>query len=156
FARFRRESIAARIAATLSHFQERALPVTWHIGPSSEPPDLAQHLLAHGMIHNEDEPGMAIEIDRMRDDFGAPPALTIDSVRDEQGLRAWVDVWLFPVPGDVRRRSLDVLRQKGLGAARPWQYYVGRLDGRAVSISELFTGRGVAAVHYVTTLPEAR
>jgi GNAT superfamily N-acetyltransferase len=155
-ARFSRPDIDARIDAVLSHFRHRAQPVTWHIGPTSEPPDLAQVLLAHGMTHSEDEPGMAIEIERMRDDVGAPPGLAIEPVCDERGLRAWVDVWLFPVPDDVRQSIHTVLQQRGLGADLSWRYYIGRLDGKPVAISELFVGHGVAAVHYVVTLPEVR
>jgi ribosomal protein S18 acetylase RimI-like enzyme len=129
--------------------------VGWHIGPSSEPADLAQLLLAWGMVHHESEPGMAIEIDQMREE-PAPLGLSIEQVQDVDGAADWIDVWLFPVPDDIRRRHLDVLLQLGLGESVPWRYYLGRMDGRSVATSKLFVGEGVAAVHTVTTLPEVR
>lgn len=156
YAHFSPDAIDAQVEPVLAHFRRHARPVTWHIGPSTKPTDLGRFLPAHGLAHSEDEPGMAVEIDRMRDDFAAPPGLTIETVRDEGGLRDWIAVWLFPVPDDVRRRHLDVLRRRGLGANLPWRYYVGRLDGKPVATSELFVGEGVAAVHYVVTLPELR
>lgn len=155
-ARFDRDEVGTGITSVLSHFRQHSRPVTWHVGPSAEPPDLGRSLLAHGLTYSEDEPGMAVEIDRMREDFEIPPGLAIETVRDERGLEEWVSVWLFPVPDDARRVPLGALRGRGLGDGVPWRYYVGRLDGRVVATSELFVGEGVAAVHYVVTLPEVR
>lgn len=59
---------------------------------------------------------------------------------DEKGLEEWVSVWLFPVPVEERRLYLDSLCLRGLGEDLPWRYYVGRLDGAPVAISELFIG----------------
>jgi GNAT superfamily N-acetyltransferase len=155
-ARFSRDQVDAQVASVLAHFQHVARPVTWHVGPSTTPDDLGEILLAHGLTHSEDEPGMAVQVDRIGNDFAAPPGLSIDSVRDEADLADWVSVWLFPVPESIRQLHLDVLRLRGLGDDLPWHYYVGRLDGRPVACSELFTARGVAAVHYVVTLPKMR
>jgi len=155
-ARFSPDTIDAQVEAVLSHFRQQARPVTWHIGPSTEPSDWGRVLLAHGLTHSEDEPGMALVIDGMREDVTAPPELVVEMVRDERGLEEWVSVWLFPVPDDTRRSVLDALRGRGLGDARPWRYFVGRIGGRPVACSELFVGRGVAAVHDVVTLPEVR
>lgn len=144
------------VADVLAHFRQRSRPVTWHIGPSSRPVDLDRALVAHGMLHDEDEPGMAVEIGGMRDDFPAPPGFTIETVRDATGLETWVGIWLFGAPPDIRRLYLDALLGRGLGDSLPWRYFLGMLDGKPVAISELFAGAGVAGVQYVVTLPEAR
>ncbi len=156
FSQFSRDDVDSGIESVLSHFRRRSLPVTWHIGPSTQPSDLGRFLLAHGMTHSEDEPGMAVELDRVWDGFDVPAGLMVEPVRDEDGLADWVSVWLFPVSDDVRRLYFDVLRQRGFGDHLPWRYYVGRLGGKPVATSELFVGEGVAAVHYVITLPELR
>lgn len=155
-ARFSPYTVDAGIAEVLDHFRRRGLPVTWHIGPSTQPPDLDRSLLAHGFTHSEDEPGMAVELDQMRDEAAPPPELTIETVRNEAGLAAWVDIWLFPVHAEVRRLYFEVLRQRGLDEALPWQYYIGRSAGRPVAISQFFSAEGAAAVQYVVTLPELR
>ncbi len=155
-AHFSLDSVDAQIESVLSQFRRRSRPVTWHVGPSTEPADLGRFLLAHGMTHSEDEPGMAIDIDRLQEEGTVPPGLTIDMVRDKRGLEAWVSVWLFPVPDDGRRRYLNALRQLGLHGDLPRRYYLGRLDGTPVATAELFAFAGVAGVHNVVTLPEAR
>ncbi len=146
----------AHIESVLAHFRQRSQPVTWHIGPTTEPPNLEQMLLAHGMVHSEDEPGMAVELTHILDSLPTPPGLTIHQVRDARGLRDWVDIWLFPVPVEARQPSFDALLGRGLGDDLPWRYYVGYLDGHPVATSELFVGAGVAAVHYVVTQRDLR
>lgn len=141
-------SLDAQVESVLAHFKRHSRPVTWHVGPTTEPPDLGQALLAHGMTHSEDEPGMAIELAHIHDDLAIPQELKIEQVRDQHGLRDWVAVWLFPVPDAVRRLCFDALLARGLGDDLPWRYYVGYLDGKPVATSELFVGEGVAAVHY--------
>lgn len=153
---FAPDTVDVQIEAVLAHFRHHARPVTWHVGPTTTPTDLGTFLLAHGLVHDEDEPGMAVAIDQMREDGAVAPGLAIEAVQDDSGLKDWVDVYLFPLPADARRGYLDVLRQRGLGDDLPWRYYVGRLDGRPVATSELFLGAGVAAVHHVVTLPELR
>lgn len=155
-ARFSPESVAAEIETILAHFRARSLPFTWHIGPGSGPPDLGDRLLAHGLNHDEDEPGMAVDLDRARDDFAIPSGLEITPVRDQSDLREWVNVWLFGAPPHIREIYFGALRQRGLGDDLPWHYYLGRVAGRPVAISELFMGEGVASVQYVVTVPEVR
>src|SRR3712207_5371721 len=55
-ARFAPDDAGARIEAVLAHFRRRSRPVTWHVGPSTDPADLGRFLLAHGLVHGEDEP----------------------------------------------------------------------------------------------------
>lgn len=155
-ARFATDVAGAHIESVLAHFRQRSQPVTWHIGPTTEPPNLGQALLAHSMTHSEDEPGMAVELAHIPDSLPTPPGLTIHQVRDERGLRDWVDVWLFPVPAESRQLAFDALLGRGLGDELPWRYFVGYLDGNPVATSELFVGAGVAAVHYVVTLRDLR
>ncbi len=156
WARFHPATVDAQIEAVLAHFRRQSRPLTWHVGPSTEPADLGRFLLAHGLTHGEDEPGMAVEIGRMESDVDAPAGLTIETVRAERDLADWVAVYLFPVPEAVRRVHLDALRRRGLGEDLPWRYYLGRLDGTPVATAELFLGAGVAAVHHVVTLPALR
>jgi GNAT superfamily N-acetyltransferase len=150
------ETAGSAIEAVLSHFRQRSLPLTWHIGPSTQPRDLDRFLLSHGMEHSEDEPGMAVEIERMRDDFQAPPGLVIEQAQKEDDLETWISIWGCGAPEVVGRFWLDAFRQMGSGDDLSWRYFVGRLDGRPVATSKLFIGAGVAAVHHVVTLPEMR
>lgn len=155
-AHFTPGTVDAQIESTLAHFKQRNLPVTWHIGPTTQPPDLGQALLAHGMTHSEDEPGMAVELASIQDNVLPPDGLTIREVRDEGGLYDWVSVWLGPAPEETRKLHFAALLNRGLGDGPPWRYYVGYFDGKPVATSELFVGEGVAAVHYVVTQRDLR
>ena len=50
----------------------------------------------------------------------------------------------------------EVFLARGLGPDLPWRIFVGRVDGKAVSIAEMLLGAGAVGVQYVVTLPEAR
>jgi hypothetical protein len=43
-ARFTPDTVDARVEEVLAHFRARSRPVTWHIGPSTEPTDLGRVL----------------------------------------------------------------------------------------------------------------
>ena len=150
------DNVDDQIEAVIAYFRARSRAFTWHIGPSTKPADLADALIAHGLTLRESEPGMAIEIDRMREDLEIPAELTIETVHDAASLADWVSVWLPPVAEDVRRRQFSALLSLGVDETLPWQYFVGRLNGEPVATSEIFLSAGVAAVHQVVTMPSAR
>jgi GNAT superfamily N-acetyltransferase len=156
WARFQSDQIDQQIESVLGHFRARAVPVVWHVGPTSEPADLGSALLRHGMTFDEEEPGMALDIDQMNDDLAAPPELTIEPVEDEAGLRDWVSVWLFPAPEKLRQAYFAVRRTLWLEHERPMHCFLGCWQGKPVATSMLYLGKGVAAVHHVVTLPEYR
>jgi ribosomal protein S18 acetylase RimI-like enzyme len=158
YARFSPEEADAGIESVLTHFRAHGRPLTWHIGPSSEPADLASRLMARGMTHDDtdDEPGMAVVIDAARLDFARPDGLVVEPVRDARQLAEWVAVWLFPVSADLREVYFDVLHRRGFGDDRPWRFYLGRVAGEPVACAELFMHRGVAGVQHVVTLPALR
>src|SRR5215212_2828530 len=74
------------IAESIERLQAHAAPGTWHVGPSMRPADLNARLIAHGFTYAGDEIGMAIDLSALPVELNAPPALTIDRVRDERNL----------------------------------------------------------------------
>jgi GNAT superfamily N-acetyltransferase len=155
-ANFGQGEIDAGIESVLSHFRRVARPVTWHVGPLSRPDDLPCHLEAHGMVHSEDEPGMAVGLDTLVPAPAIPAGLAIKPVEDEAGLRTWIRIWLFGAPEAIRTMYFEALRGRGIGGDLPWRYFVGSLDDEPAAISQLFTASGIASVQYVVTLPQFR
>ena len=148
------ESDAAdtQIATVLAYFQRRRLPMLWHTGPSTRPTTLGAMLLAHGLAHVEDEPGMAADLLALEEAMSMPAGLTFTPVQDEVALREWVAVWLHPVPPtELRQRFLTAIAGLGFAPERPLRHYLGVLDGQPVATVAVFFGEGVASVQYVVT-----
>src|SRR5262249_17283395 len=131
----------------------RHLPMLWHTGPSTRPTDLGAILLAHGLTHVEDEPGMAADLLALDEEVAPlPAALAFTPVQDTAALRAWIDVWLHPVPSiELRERFLAAIAGLGFAQERPLRHYLGVLDGRPVATATLFFGAGVVSVQHVVT-----
>ncbi len=147
--------IDAQITEMMEEFRRRQLPMYWQVGPSSQPADLQHRLLAHGFLHEEDEPGMALDLLAMNEDFSAPAGLDIRLVEDLSALNEWFAVWLFGAP-DAIPLFQRIHAQLGFGPDLPWRYYLGYVEGKPVATVLLVFGAGVAAVHWVVTLPEMR
>ncbi len=154
--RFAPDAVDAGIESVVAHFRRTSRAFTWHVGPSTVPADLGDRLVAHGLSLSEDEPGMAVDLHRIRADTPVLPGLTIQPVRDERELGEWVSVWLFPVPVTERQPGFDVLLKRGIGDEHPWRLYLGRMEGIPVATAELFVAGRSVSVQYVVTLPEFR
>jgi GNAT superfamily N-acetyltransferase len=145
-----------KIQEIVKEFRSRRVPFIWQIGPSTTPANLAERLTANGFTHYEDEPGMALELSRMNEDFPHPSGLEISRIHDASRLNDWVSVWAYDAPSNALVAFQDIHQQLGCGDDKPWRYYLGSLDGRPVATSLLFLGSDVAAVHWVVTVPHAR
>jgi GNAT superfamily N-acetyltransferase len=86
-----------------------------------------------------------------------PDGFTIEPVRDEDDLVAFVDVLVeaMTIPLPVADAWAQAARIAGVGNT-PWRMYLGRLDGEVVATNMLFNGAGVASVYGVATRPAHR
>ena len=155
---FAPDDMDARIEATLTHFRSRRLPMTWYIGPSTQPADLGKHLIAHGLTHIEDATGMAVGLLALNENLPAPSGLTIEHVSDVETLQKWLHpvTISFEYPDFGANALFDLYARLGFGQRLPWQLYVGFLKGEPVASSRLFLAAGVAGIYAVVTVPEAR
>jgi ribosomal protein S18 acetylase RimI-like enzyme len=146
------------IAATIERFRARSLPFVWWGGPSRRPHDLGRRLLAHGLVLDAVDPGLAADLTALREDLPAPAGLSIERVRDDEGLRLWL-------------RTLDNKTAEQMAAQQSADYryvaerfdgddscrlFLARLHGEPVATCELLLGAGVAGIYCVGTLPTAR
>ncbi len=159
-AAFAAATVDAQIASALQPFRERGVPMLWHIGPSSAPPELAARLLAHGLAFYQEEPAMAVELARAHEAFPHPDGLTIEPVNDAAGLREWVEVWGVamrrPMPAATRDLCWRAFCEMGLDPNRPYRHLIGRLHGEPVATAAAFLTPRVVSVEQVMTLPAAR
>ncbi|MDB5058556.1 MAG: N-acetyltransferase, partial [Chloroflexi bacterium] len=117
---------------------------------------LGSTLLAHGLSYDDQEPGMALDLQAMNEDAAIPTGLTIEPVVDDPALRRWVAVWAFDASESARAQLQHVFGALGADPRNPWRFYLGRLNGEPVATVKLFYHAGVVSVQHVVTLPHAR
>ena len=147
----------AKINEMIDYFKSLGLPWTWYTGPSTKPNNLGQHLQARGMTHIWDEPGMAIELESLKE-LPKPPGLTIEPVENTSRLRDWIQATAkgFGVKKSTSDLLFDIESYHGFSKHLPRRSYVGYLNGKPVASSLLLLTSGVAGLFCVATIPEAR
>jgi GNAT superfamily N-acetyltransferase len=149
------EELNTSIKAALAPFKARKLAMKWWIGPSSAPSDLGNHLQKHGLTHNRDMMGMAMELHQLPEPTPIP-GLTLERVRDKGTLAQWYNILLIGFPISFEQAYLDALAMTSLGPDTAERHYIARLRGEIVGISTLFLGGGVAGLYNLVTPPRLR
>ena len=151
------ETADREISDALAYFRSRDVTdVSWWVEPDSQPADLAERLLAHGLTYYEGVPGMAADLLALHEQGSASPDLVIEAVADKAGFRLWIEALGKGYElTDAQTRGMAELFGS-LSLDLPLRHYVGILEGRPVAASQLFLGAGVAGIYCVGTVPEAR
>lgn len=124
---FEPEEIDGKVEAALAAFGQPRLPLTWWIGPATQPPDLGKVLLAHGLAYAGDAPGMAIDLRELPVIAPTSDRFTLTPVTDSKGIETWVQTYATCYQLDERPRQiwLTIHRHLGLQYAASCRYYVG-------------------------------
>lgn len=144
------------IERVCGHFQQRHMPFLWHLGPSSQPANVRDLLESYDMIHYETEPGMAVDLFRINEDFPIAPQLTVHLVTTEGQLEQWIRVWEFESSEEIIHLWLTFYSNLCSGRNSPLRLYLGMLNGEPVATSAVFFGGGVASIGPIGTLPQHR
>lgn len=153
--RFTSENASGRVESAMSHFRGERIPMRWLLGPSSTPRDLGELLSDQGMKRGRALPGMALDL-RAVDNELLPEGLEIREVTDAGALRTCGDTLAegFELHGEIGRGVSDAVVTYGRSPTRRW--FLGRLNGKAVTASLLVLHEGFAGIYCVATIPEAR
>lgn len=150
------ENVDEVIQQTLASFRSRNITkVSWWAEPGTQPANLGEHLVAHGLILDDEEPGMAVDLMELRE-VSTPSGLTIKRVDDVEILRDFTHSAAIGFGLSESSESICFDLFAGLGFDLPLYNYVGYLGGESVATAELFLGAGVAGIYWVSTVPEAR
>lgn len=158
-ARLLPEDIDAAIETNRAYFASRGVPALWWISPTTQPPQLAQHLMQHALPSAGQFPMMALDLTTLPDEPEALPAgFMLAPVDDEHTLRAWSAIisacFDFPLSGSPTFFDLEA----SLGSAMTSTRYrlIGYHDSTPVATACLMPGAGVAGLYTIAVLPEAR
>ena len=149
-------TLTTSIDNVIAHFQQRNLPFHWNVGPTSQPANIGELLIARGIKHVEDEPGMAVELDAVNEHLPLSNNVIIQRVTTHEQLAQWTHVWGCRAPDEVINTVLDVYSQLPLDPDSSLQFFLGMFGDEPVATSALFLGAGVAAIHHIVTLPSMR
>lgn len=156
-ARYDGDSLGQAVASVRDHFAARRLPFHWSVGASSlQIPDLGRHLSAQGIQHVEDEPGMALDLERLNDALTVAVDVAMEPVTTQAQLEEWITVWGCGAPPAIRRIWLAAYAGVPWGPDQSLRLYLARVEGEAVATSALFLAAGVASINWVVTLPQRR
>jgi GNAT superfamily N-acetyltransferase len=145
------------IEETLAHFKAKSATMfSWWAEPGTQPTNLGQYLVAHGLTYTDGGPGMAVDLLALNEDVTAPSGLTIEHVGDAGTLEKWVHAATmgFGLPDTSESACFDLFL--GLGFDLPLRNYLGLLNGGPVATAQLFLAAGVAGIYWVATVSEAR
>jgi GNAT superfamily N-acetyltransferase len=147
--------VDATVRETLARFGDVGR-LSWWTEPGTQPADLGEYLLAHGLDYSGGATGMAADLRALNEDLRTPPGLKTEPVGDNDILRKWAYASIigFGQPDSDVSIWYDVF--SGLGFDLPLRNYVASLNGEPVAASDLFLGAGVAGIYVVATVPEAR
>jgi GNAT superfamily N-acetyltransferase len=151
-----REELPAAIERVLAHFQEHRLPFHWYVGLTFEPANPGDMLEEGGLIHDEDEPGMAADLHSLAEDLPAVPQLVIDEVLTESQLRQWSQTTFCGAPAEAMQCVFIAHSGLPLGEQSPMHLYLGTQSGEPVATVKLFFAAGVAYIGRVVTIPDHR
>lgn len=156
--RFTSENADARIEETLQYFKSHTKSGWWQVLPSSQPADMPQRLLAHGLEKIEGRPVMTLDLSTLDGELNTSPNFRVELVKDEAGLRQWYEVSAagFEATLDQVQVYFDAYECLGFGPDSNFLHYTGYLYDEAVTSSTLLLAGGIAGIYDVSTTPAAR
>jgi ribosomal protein S18 acetylase RimI-like enzyme len=156
-ARFQAATADVRIKAVVDWFAQRQVPFVWRLGPSDEPKDLKDRLLARGFTLDPDEmPGMAAPLADLPP-VELPSGATVEVVRDAVAFRDWIGTMVagFGMPPQIGDAYM-AFATLGFGDDMPTRGLLARVDGRPVATAlGVLAGEGIVILN-VATVPGER
>ncbi|HMB25751.1 MAG TPA: GNAT family N-acetyltransferase [Anaerolineales bacterium] len=157
-ARFSPDRLDEQIESCLEPFRENAIPLTWWVGPLSEPASLGRALQLHGFSHVRDMTGMAARLDDLAE---CPPLATeysFEPVPDRGALEKWLPLFMetFGLPTDDAELISDVFAHLSFSSGANWRHYFIQSHGQVLATGSLHLGGGVAGLYNIATCPEYR
>lgn len=154
-ARFEPSTADARIEAVLRPFREARIDMTWVVGPTSTPPDLASRLEAHGLVHDATEPVLGLTLEGFA---ASPPApgIELEWVGDRASFDEATRVMFagFGMPETIFDAFADRFSMTVLGPGAYQRVVLARIDGRPVSTALGVVMDGVLGIYNVATRPD--
>ena len=156
FTQLASDNVDAVIQQALEGFKSKNITrLSWWTEPGTQPIDLGEHLVNHGLTYEHGAPGMAVDLMGLMGE-STPTGLAIKRVDNAEVLSEFVHAAAigFGLPASSESICFDLFA--GLGFDLPLKNFVGYIRGEPVATAELFLGAGVAGIYWVSTVPAVR
>ncbi len=150
------ETIKDLVADVHVYFRQDEMPFAWWVGPSSQPKNLGAMLTKQGMILEDDEIGMILDLDRHEDESVESDGLEIQRCLNAELMRDFGYVHQSMSDSTAQSELWARMVQAPLSEQEPLEFYVGYANGEPVTTGILFLRGGVAGLYYIATVPEER
>jgi len=152
------EKVETTIQAVITRYKKRNVPISWSVTQSTRPSDLGRELIAHGFVFMGEEPGMAVDLKKIDEQFPTPTGLSVGQITDRVAIKTWCQIICSGcgLAGFVSDAFFDLYNSYLSGANSCMKFFLGSLRGDPVAASMLFLGDGVAGIYNVVTTPEVR
>ena len=146
------------VEGVVDRFREKKCAFRWWLTPSTRPRELESILIAQGMSHAYDAPGMLADLTTVPLDAPLPHGITIRRLTHVGELKQWLDVFtaVFSTPEQERAVWLDAYVRCGVAESAPWQHFVAFEGEIPVATTSVLTVGDLAGVYFVATLEEVR
>ena len=149
------QAAGAVLGRLLPGLQNGTVPPLWVVSPLSDPPDIAELLLARGFreVSGSEHPeyGMALETAALESDTAVNPYIAVRRVTTPEELQTWMRI----VNTALHGWDLLTMEQYAVwlhyGA---FAFYLGLLDGKPVATAAVITENSTATLEFVSTLQE--
>jgi ribosomal protein S18 acetylase RimI-like enzyme len=156
---FTSEQADERIERVLQRFRShKCLPMQWIVGPSSQPEDLGKRLLEKGLSYFAHPPGMAASLKDLEMPSTWSKDFIVQRVENSAQLLQWIEIAtkVEELSESLKKGYYVAFKSQGFDTEAPSQLFIGMEKGLPISTGRLLCAAGVAGIHSVTTLPEAR
>jgi GNAT superfamily N-acetyltransferase len=147
----------ALVQEVLAFFKARQVgSFTWWPEPDVPTGAWTSTLQPYGFHRDTNTPGMAANLATLPESVPHPPDLVIEPVTDLATFHEWCRTFAagYGIPAAWIEPFYELIASLGLGL--PFAHYLGLMNQRPVANSTLLLASGVASIHNVATLPEAR
>lgn len=151
-------NIDIRIEEAINYFKAKNLPMAWWVGPGTQPSNLGDYLVQHGLKCTEYARGMIANLHDIPDDYPLPKELIIKQITTVDELSYFADVVasVFHPPDPCVQLFYNKIGDMAFQENSPTYFYLGYLQGEPVATSVLFLAEGVAGIYAVATKAQAR
>jgi GNAT superfamily N-acetyltransferase len=148
------ENVQKNVKEIVHFYRESGLPFSWWTSPLDRPQNLQSFLQNEGVNLLEDDPGMILDIDKIKvDKLKLTYRRVLTKTELDEFARINIEAGESPLFYQVVfQYALDELRS---GKA-PFEIYLGYKDGVPVTSGLIMKHAGVIGIYYVATVPQER